>query len=477
MRLFFLLACFAATARAEEPSCDPGAAIHEVSYFDLLDRKVAAYVAEDGALFCANATRVRLAEDRGILRRAGRAPSPAELDASLAEAIPATDPWLHGLIPSLEAKQVALDGALRLLPIAKNARARSVREWLANPAGQDIDALHRAWKKDGRASYTFGQLKTLAAAAPAAPGGMAARAGACALYGSARPLECEHALASLVKEVSPVHPADAGFSYSLLPEMELLLRDPKLKEGLRLAALKLLDRTRSPPDAKADLFGDVKNSFIASGLADKDADEAAWRTMGVIATSGANFVLRMRKLDLPADQLQAAVSLSTIAGALPLLDGQYSGSGHLYSYPPSVHTSCDTGKSYHFWMSAFLAHRGVQAGNSARAAAEAAYVSDVGYHILDDDFRPLVAGSQTFSPGLNILRADFSYTAAGAEFGAGRTGTVSIDEGIRHAVATAPVVAAEGTWMREVKRNLPAEAEVLRFNSMVNPRGILDFYR
>lgn len=216
------------------------------------------------------------------------------------------------------------------------------------------------------------------------------------------------------------------------------------EDGVRRAALKISKRVRGQIRSPGNLFDDLKDAFIETNVRRENVDDLVWDVLGLLATSGPNINQRIKSCQnssaILEDRLdsQFHFSLKYIAGALPLLDFRYSRQfKKLYSAPSSVRVTCDNGKFYHFWMSAYLSRELVKRdGLSVQAAKNASYASEIGYQALrdvvgkeSDDVSTSLFGKlgkhELFSPVVNIVRTDLALAAGGATFGALSTTTTN----------------------------------------------------
>lgn len=208
-------------------------------------------------------------------------------------------------------------------------------------------------------------------------------------------------------------------------------------KALKKVALKMIDYSRDPKKISGDIFTELKTRFIESGAHAAQAEDMAFKTLGLIATGGAALYNRLSHVRLASDRRTVQTALTTIAALLPVVDFQAQSNGKkLYSFPPQVKVTCDTSKSYHFWMAAYLAREQANAGNSIQVSATAAYTSAKTYHVLGNltNRRPgTIFMHGSYAAVSNVIRADLSYSAAGAFFGASSSSenAIDIDEGIR----------------------------------------------
>lgn len=217
--------------------------------------------------------------------------------------------------------------------------------------------------------------------------------------------------------------------------LDSIVNSGKFDSGLKVAANKLIAKIKNPNQIQSDIFTDLKESFIQSGSNPSDAEDMAFKTLGMIGTAGAALNIRLNKIEFQGNRWPTVTALSTISALIPLLDFYSSkNGGKIYSFPNNVEVKCNTSKSYHFWMAAYLARVEVQSGQAPEIAAAAAFSSSKIYHVVGNLTNRWGAGAffshRPFSPATNIVRADLSYASAGAIFGAGAQQGIDIDEGI-----------------------------------------------
>jgi hypothetical protein len=214
------------------------------------------------------------------------------------------------------------------------------------------------------------------------------------------------------------------------PVIKKVLVDPQLTEGLRLAATKMLQQQKNKMESKTNLFDDLKSSFIQAGLNSKEAENKTWDTLAALAATGPNFAKRWSrhlydyKMDINnINDNPNAYLLQIIAEAIPKLDTQKATehNGQSYSLPASVSFPCDIGKSYHFWMTAYLSRKLSLEGSSPDSASSSAYISDVGYQLRRESFSGpelKMADLENFGPTETGIRMDLLLAASGAKYGA-----------------------------------------------------------
>ncbi len=209
-----------------------------------------------------------------------------------------------------------------------------------------------------------------------------------------------------------------------LPLWKDVFESRKYDEGLRISALKLLQRASSKKLDKSDnLFGDLQSSFVESGMNKLEAEEASWKILGIIANGGANTFQRTSGLEGGS---QRSIALGSIANSIGFLDLKKSRLGlSLYSYPSNLITQCDNVKPYHFWMTAYLARELVKEGISPDDAATATYITQKAYQLKREiayannpNFKPYaILTRPAYDPAQQIVRTDLAFGSAGALFG------------------------------------------------------------
>jgi len=137
------------------------------------------------------------------------------------------------------------------------------------------------------------------------------------------------------------------------------------------------------------------------------SEDMKWSVLSVLAARGANFY---KLFDYSSRKnFQTVAAMGIIASASLYFDSLGT---ELFSFPRGIDVSCDSGKSYHFWMPAYLSRR--------FGSKWAAYLSDVGYQMKSEtEFRdPNRAFDESWdSPSNEKIRLDLSYSSAGARYG------------------------------------------------------------
>ncbi|MGZ3712227.1 MAG: hypothetical protein ACXVBE_10740 [Bdellovibrionota bacterium] len=263
-----------------------------------------------------------------------------------------------------------------------------------------------------------------------------------------------------------------------------ILFDKKYDEGLKLAALKVLARTKSGKAAGANLFDDIRDSFLAAGAKEDAAIEMTWKTMGLLATGGPNTGARAFAVSADNDVMPKKVAIALLAVLPPVLDSESFSTGHPYSYPKSISSTCDSGKPYHFWLPAYLGWELARTGTGARAAAAAAFLGMKGYQMMSDTETrdPTKPMKEDFlGPYSNSIRMDLAIASAGAIFGAsagkGATGSkLDIDEGVRRIVRDSEPVEKLGDIEADALLTSPIKFGY-RWSKLMAPNSAFSIYK
>jgi len=222
-----------------------------------------------------------------------------------------------------------------------------------------------------------------------------------------------------------------------------ILRDKSYWPGLKDAAILIAEKAGGG-QVSSTLYDDLLNSFKKYSSIEK-AEHMTWTTLAVIASGGANIGMKIFTFfKTPREYDSAKVSLALIGSSTPFIDFRSRARGHIYSYPSEIKTTCDHGKPYHFWMSAYLSYRLSRDNGNIRAAAGAAYAAEIGYQMLSNtagrDTRATFT-RQPYSYTNNVMRIDLSFSAAAAWFGARAArrmkSQLNVDSGIGLTMRTA----------------------------------------
>ena len=168
------------------------------------------------------------------------------------------------------------------------------------------------------------------------------------------------------------------------------------------------------------IFDDLLNEFYLSGV---DADLAldyAFKVMGSISNNGANSPNYMTQF-VSRENYEVITSITIISAGIYVLDSmKLKKYGTHYAYPQEFVSSCEYGKNYHFWMSAFLAHYFKQKGISKSSSEVAAYLSNLGYQVHSPTVGrnpSLALAYKDDDVSFNLARIDLIFSRLGAYFG------------------------------------------------------------
>ncbi len=102
----------------------------------------------------------------------------------------------------------------------------------------------------------------------------------------------------LKKAIDLAAPKGGDLNLSFMNVYADVLTNSKYDEGLRRASLKVLDKVKTGKVKSSDnMFGDIKSSFIESGVSAKEAEDMTWQTMALISTGSGNIGSRLFNLN------------------------------------------------------------------------------------------------------------------------------------------------------------------------------------
>ncbi|HEY8271444.1 MAG TPA: hypothetical protein VIG33_11195, partial [Pseudobdellovibrionaceae bacterium] len=242
------------------------------------------------------------------------------------------------------------------------------------------------------------------------------------------------------------------------PVIKRILTDSKATEGLRKTAIKMIEQQKMKINGKSNLFDDLQNSFVEAGLSKTEAETKTWDTLGALAATGPNFAKRWSRHSSPymgqkmnlknIDDNPNAFLLQIIAEAIPALDSKKAAEhqGQPYSLPSGVSFGCDIGKTYHFWMTAYLSRQLTSQGSSPESAASAAYIANLGYQLRREAFAGKelnVKDMEKFGATENGIRMDLVLAASGAKFGAASANSqvysIDLSQKLRESMKATPI--------------------------------------
>jgi hypothetical protein len=317
-------------------------------------------------------------------------------------------PWEMGMIPNLSARKLGYQFQLKMIAawakFQKPVQSVPVDQFITQPKANEItrSILMGDSQALNRLPILNDQL-TLLASAPQSDRkdlqdvGLIEELGFCAYYQPFGAVECYQALQKILNEMAPVENITAR------SEIYEVLTSDDLRKPLSDLALDYMNAIE---------FGlPMKGRHLDSDLSRVlKTDQQKWLVLAVLSARGANFYKLFGYASRSNFQTMAA--LGVIASASLYFDQVTS--DERFSYPASVRVGCDTGKSYHFWMAAYLTQR--------FGSKWAAYLSAVAYQMRSDtEFRKpdRIFREKWNSIASQKIRLDLAYAAAGAEYAEG----------------------------------------------------------
>lgn len=312
---------------------------------------------------------------------------------------------------------------------------------------------------------------------------------------------CTKAVGRVMQIASPAKVANnAALFMPVAVWQKVILSEDKYSEGLRLAALKMSEKVKEKNGGSTDVFTDLKNSFIQSGMATNDSQTAALEVLALYGNASGNLGSRIEAIGNalipPTNPMFGGQNkcsqttpnicgyLAIISQAIPALDFITSQQGKTpYSFPANVEAKCNTNKSYHFWMTAYLSNQLVSEGFSKEEATLAPYISSVGYQFNRElGYQSSKTGpgkealqKTAYDPVTNIIRADLAYASAGAEYGASYSSNqkskISVDKKLGQLLEASKETVSDYT-----KTNISALDQLgkyQRFTEVVAPKAAL----
>lgn len=269
------------------------------------------------------------------------------------------------------------------------------------------------------------------------------------------------------------------------PEFEDIFLDKRYEVALRAVGVKIIDQIKTGNIPKTNLFDDLKSEFKKSSKSPTEADDMAWLVMGFLSRRGANADDSATGLGYPKNHAMTAALYAISMGSL-VLDSQSNDNGHMYSFPSQVQNSCDMGKPYHFWMSAYIARKAMKDTGDPVASSAAAFTMQKGYEFLSNTFGRSPAKPfylEPFDPYINVIRADLAYGGTGAWFGVlsaqgkAADAQLSIDDGIRETFLNSKMIAR--VTKEEAKSNVidPGPITFYKWSTLISPNSAYSLNR
>jgi hypothetical protein len=331
-------------------------------------------------------------------------------------------PWEMGMIPNRAARKLGYQFQIKMIDAwSKHQRMEKYEPY--SVALQSVQAILREdanslsrlpiidSQLDLLASQSFGDRRDLQNV------GVIEELGLCAYYSVKNAMTCYSALKKILEDMAPVENITAR------QEIHQVLTEETYRQPLtRLAQeyIALIERIDgSTGSAKPGVSPDQSEKIRLFGLQNRRLDEdlkrvfgadddRTWKVLAVLAARGANFYKLYGYATRRSFPVIAA--LGVISSAALYFD-QLTPEGR-FSFPRGTKVDCDSGKSYHFWMAAYLSNQ--------YGSRWAAYLSSVAYQMRSDtEFRkPERAFMEKWDSIANQkIRLDLAYSASGAIYG------------------------------------------------------------
>ena len=134
-----------------------------------------------------------------------------------------------------------------------------------------------------------------------------------------------------------------------------------------------------------NLYEDAYNSFVECGAQKDVAKEGAFKLLALYAIRGTNYATLNEYRDYKSDKDESKAfrdSFMILQYSINFLDAETWRSGHPYSYPSQITTSCNYSRPYHFWLSAYLAHELRKKGIDGKVAVRAVHTAGLDYEYV-----------------------------------------------------------------------------------------------
>ncbi len=239
----------------------------------------------------------------------------------------------------------------------------------------------------------------------------------CSFLGIRHSLDCQKGIKRITEIMS-----QAGEDLTFHDGHIEVLTDRSYFSGLQIAAKTISDKVELGGVPRGHVFNDIFLSFQKAGLSNEQSLHNTFTTIMAVSVSGADYgVLELGGELIPLGLNPVVTSsLQIIAQSLPILAFRSRPTGKSYDLPSGISLSCDNGKHYHFWASAYLTWRLIKEGISPRGAANAAFTVFKGYTFLSRSTgrfpEQALYEVDTFNGMHNIYRLDLVYSAAATKF-------------------------------------------------------------
>jgi hypothetical protein len=244
---------------------------------------------------------------------------------------------------------------------------------------------------------------------------------------------CGVALPRMIQEISPHIAKTNGGHFSMVNSSISIWSTRKYEKTILLLAqylLEVYEDARKGKRVKGHFIKDVMRAFELTGLSQEDA----WEFIGNLSANWAiSVAINFNDFPSIAHIMASYFIIGELAFGLDAFT--WSDEGRLYTLPEIVETSCHWGKTYHFWMSAYLSYKQRSQGISRRGAAKASYLSGLLYEMMSPSTgRGLdkIFEEDVFSNHNNSIRLNLAFKAAaavyGAEYSSGVIRHIDVDE-------------------------------------------------
>lgn len=193
---------------------------------------------------------------------------------------------------------------------------------------------------------------------------------------------------------------------------------PLIEASKRIVRKTLQIDTKGGFDSSGNIMNELLQHFSTAGLSDAESSDLAWKVLGAFGVAGSNITLRTKLIE--RENPGVAGALGIIGQSIPTLDARAKQHGRRYALPEGFTAKCDQGKSYHFWMSAYLTRQLIREGFTSDTASAAVFTAHKAYQMLSTTAGrnpALIFAVHEFDPVVNTMRMDFAYSAAGIAYG------------------------------------------------------------
>lgn len=320
-------------------------------------------------------------------------------------------PWGRGLVPVLAAQRDALLEALKLA----DSELSSLEKIEAYLRDKSPKPLHYSTKKEKLPKVEALGDETQNSAYQKQFDQKTALLASCAQIAVFDSFSCVSAIHALRDETR--------FNKNMiLPNVwKNFVSDPTIIEGIRQAALIMIDRIHSQQPGR--VFNDLLQGFLVAGMSPGEAREASWQTLALYGNGGHNTGFQLLSYQFPDEASHAVVGLSVIGTSITYLDFfQRLHHQHHYAYPDKMVGSCTSPKPYHFWMSAYLSRWLTLNGYKSDTSQAAVFILEKGYQVNRDlngagSSIDKILSKPSDYPGNKVIRIDLAMAAAGSVYG------------------------------------------------------------